>query len=229
MSESTFAFSVDTFGRMLTLDRRDIINDDMGLFNDNSKAFGRAAARSVSDLVYSTLMANAGSFFAAGNGNFDDGTDSILSSDSLSAAIAAIIAQRDGDGNDLDIIPKTLVVPPELTEAGKQLLESDYIQRANNDLPTGNTLKGALKLETEPRLSNTTRFSTASIKHWYVFAAPSDAPMIVAFLQGIQSPTVEFFGLESNVNTLAASWRVYFDYGAALGDFRAAYRMKGEA
>jgi hypothetical protein len=27
---------------------------------------------------------------------------------------------------------------------------------------------------------------------------------------------------------LAASWRVYFDYGAALADPRAAYKAKGE-
>jgi hypothetical protein len=48
-------------------------------------------------------------------------------------------------------------------------------------------------------------------------------------LQGKQTPTVEFFGLDSEPNKLAASWRVYFDYGCALGDFRAAYKAKGEA
>ena len=53
--------------------------------------------------------------------------------------------------------------------------------------------------------------------------------MIVAFLQGKQTPTVEFFGLDADPNKLAASWRVYFDYGCSLGDHRAAYRSKGEA
>jgi hypothetical protein len=52
--------------------------------------------------------------------------------------------------------------------------------------------------------------------------------MIVAFLQGQQTPTVEFFGLDAEVHKLAVSWRVYFDYGAALSDFRAAYKAKGE-
>ena len=60
-------------------------------------------------------------------------------------------------------------------------------------------------------------------------ASPSDAPLIVAFLQGKQSPTVEFFGLDADPNKLAATWRVYYDYGATLGDHRAAYRAKGEA
>ena len=48
-------------------------------------------------------------------------------------------------------------------------------------------------------------------------------------LHGKQSPTVEFFGLDADPNRLAATWRVFFDYGAALGDFRAAYRSKGAA
>ena len=36
-------------------------------------------------------------------------------------------------------------------------------------------------------------------------------------------------GLDADPNRLAATWRVFFDYGAALGDFRAAYRSKGAA
>ena len=50
----------------------------------------------------------------------------------------------------------------------------------------------------------------------------------MAFLQCKQSATVEFFGFDVDPNTLAATWRVYFDYGCAFGDFRAAYKAKGE-
>jgi hypothetical protein len=61
-----------------------------------------------------------------------------------------------------------------------------------------------------------------------LFAAPSACPLIVAFLNGKQSPTVEFFGLEQEVDRLAVSWRVYHDFGAALCDPRAAVRSAGE-
>lgn len=229
ITEGTYTYSVDTFGRMISLDRRDIVNDDLGVFNENGAAFGRSAARSVSDLVYSTIMANGGSFFSVGNANLDSGGSSVLAFDALSTAIAAVIAQRDGNGNDLDIVPKTLVVPPELTQTAKTLLDSDYIQQINTaGGPTGNPLKGSLSLVTEPRLSNTTRFaSTASTTAWFVFASPNDAPVIVAFLNGSQAPVVEFFGFDAQVNMLSASWRVYFDYGCALGDYRAAYKSAG--
>ena len=89
-------------------------------------------------------------------------------------------------------------------------------------------MKNVVSLEVESRLSNADPFSGTSTKAWYLFAGPQDMPLVVAFLQGRQSPTVEFFGFDADPNVLAATWRVYFDYGCAFGDFRAAYKAKGE-
>jgi phage head maturation protease len=228
VKEATYKFSVDTFWKMLSIDRRDIINDDLGLFEDTAASLGRAAMRSLSDLVYKVLLANAGEFFGADNGNYDEGAATALSSTSLATGVARMIAQRDDENRDLDIRPRTLLVPPELQQTAKELLQSDFIQRASNDLPTGNALKNVVTLEVEPRLSNSLRFTSTSTKAWYLFAGPQDMAVTVAFLQGKQSPTVEFFGFDADPNVLAATWRVYFDYGCALGDFRAAYKAKGQ-
>jgi len=87
-----------------------------------------------------------------------------------------------------------------------------------------------VSLEVEPGLNNDTKYgAAASSKHWCLFSAPSNAALVVAFLQGKQSPTVEYFGLDHDVTRLAASWRVFHDFGAALVDPRAAVRSKGEA
>jgi hypothetical protein len=229
LKEATYGYRVDTFARMIGIDRRDIINDDLSLFDDTARSMGRAAMRSLSDLVYQVLLANAGgNFFTAGNANYETGAATALSSTSLAKGIAMMLSQRDDEHRDLDIRPRILLVPPELQQTAKELLMSDFLQRANNDLPTGNALKNAVSLEVEPRLSNAARFDGTSAKAWYLFAGPADSAMIVAFLQGQQSPTVEFFGLDSEPNKLAVSWRVYFDYGAALADHRAAYKAKGE-
>jgi phage major head subunit gpT-like protein len=114
--------------------------------------------RSLSDLVYKVLLANAGNFFSAGNGNYDTGAGTALASASLATGIARMLAQRDEEHRDLDIRARTLLVPPELQQTAKELLLSDFIQRANNDLPTGNALKNSVSLEVEPRLSNDERF-----------------------------------------------------------------------
>lgn len=229
VGEWTTQYAIDTFGKMLSVDRRDIINDDMGVFNDSAATLGRAAMRKLSDLAYDVLLANLGTFFGVGNGNYMDGADSVLCMDSLAKAITLMRTQTDAEGNNLDLKPATLLVGPELEPVARALLNSEFIQRAV-DVPTGNSLRQAVNLEVEPRLSNTKKYgSAASSKHWYLFAAPSASAQIVAFLNGQQSPTTEFFGLEQSVERLAVSWRVYFDFGSAMCDPRAAVRSKGQA
>jgi len=229
-AEWTASYRVDTFGKILSIDRRDLVNDDLGVFDDTARAFGRAAMRRLNDLVFQVLLDNAGGFFSLANGNLLEGVDKVLSIDSLAEAITAMLTQRDDEGNDLDLRPRTLLVPPELQPTAKAILESEFIQQIAEKQPTGNSLRRAVSMEVEPRLNNTAKYGTAaSDKHWYLFGAPSNAAMVVAFLQGKQSPTVEFFGLDQDVNRLAASWRVYHDFGAALVDPRAAVRSKGEA
>lgn len=228
VEEWSVQYAIDTFGKMLSIDRRDIINDDLSLFEDTAASLGRAAMRKISDLVFEVLLANADDFFSAANKNLLSGATSPLAMDSLSRAITLLRTQRDSEGNDLDLKPAVLLVSPELETTARALLESEYIQ-AQVDGPTGNSLRKAVRLEVEPRLSNDVKFpATASEKHWFLFASPSNAPQIVAFLNGKQNPTTEFFGLDQDVNRLAVSWRVYHDFGAAMCDPRAAVRSAGK-
>ncbi|MCC7193368.1 MAG: Mu-like prophage major head subunit gpT family protein [Phycisphaeraceae bacterium] len=229
VGEWTASYKIDTYGKLLGIDRRDLINDDLGVFAEASAAMGKAAMRKLNDLVFSVLLANANNFFGAGNGNYISGVDSALNFDSLANAIKAMLGQKDEEGNDLDLRPAVLLVPPALETLARALLESEYIQAAVN-LPTGNSLRNVVKLEVEPRLANTTKFGNlASNAHWYLFAPPAATVMVVAFLNGQQNPTIEYQGLEANINTLAAHWRVYHDFGSALVDPRAGVRSKGTA
>lgn len=229
LAESTYDWNVDTFGKILKVTRQDVINDDLGFLNQTAPGMAKMAARGLNDLVWGKILANGGSFFASGHGNLlDSGAPSALDATSLALAIRMMRQQRDAQHNDLDIQPIVLVVPPELEQVGKALLNSEYIQKlATAEGPTGNTLKAALTLQVESRLSNTAKFSTGSTTAWYLFAGPADAPVIVGFLDGNQSPTVEYFGLESDINNLGVGWRIYHDYGAALGDYRAAVKSPG--
>ena len=103
-----------------------------------ARALGRSAMRKVSDLVFEVLLANAGSFFDAGRGNYMDGADSALTFDGLAQAITLMMLQRDDEGNDLDLRPRTLLVPPELQTTARALLESEYLEQI------GETADGAL-------------------------------------------------------------------------------------
>ena len=67
-----------------------------------------------------------------------------------------------------------------------------------------------------------------SAKAWYLFADPvRAAAMEVAFLNGVETPTVE--QAEADFNTLGIQFRGFLDFGVAFQDPRAAVKMKGEA
>lgn len=53
--------------------------------------------RSLSDFVYKVLLAIANVFFDADNGNFKEGTTTVLAPTSLATGLSRIIAQRAGN------------------------------------------------------------------------------------------------------------------------------------
>lgn len=134
-----------------------------------------------------------------------------------------------------DIVPRVFLVPPEFKTAGQGVSESEFLERAVSEsarvdnLPTGTALRKTVKLEVESRLSNTAKFANASTAGWYLFGGPLDMPMIFGFLPGTQVPTIEFSGLDSDPNTLGVSWRIYRDFGAAMGEPKAGVRATGAA
>lgn len=230
LGEATFPYKIDTFGKMLGITRQDIINDDLAMLNDSGPALGRACRRGVSDLVWSTIMANTGSFFSGAHTNLMQGGTTCLDLTSLGLAVAAMRAQKNDQGNNVDIVPAVLAVPPELEIMARGILDSEYLQYLSTTVgpvPTGNSLRNVVSLAVEPRLSNSTKFADYSKTAWFLFASPAAAPVIVAFLNGVQGPTVEFFGLQSQADVLGVQYRVYLDYGCAYGDYRAAIRSDG--
>ena len=229
-TEETYDWSVDTFAKQFQIDRRDIVNDDASVFSDVVPGLARAAARSLNSLVITKLLANAGTFFGTGNSNYFDGAATNLQASSLATAIKMLRQMTDAEGNLLDLAPSVLLVPPELEQTALALINSSEVARVStgDQLPTGNTFKNIATLAVEPRLSTAT-FSGYSTVAWYLFSDPRNAAVIVGFLDGMQSPTLETFGLDHDINTLSFGFRVYHDYGCALADYRAAIRSKGAA
>jgi len=55
------------------------------------------------------------------------------------------------------------------------------------------------------------------------------AAVEVAYLNGVQTPTVDYFGLDNDANVLGVIWRCYYDFGAALAEWRAGLKSNGAA
>jgi hypothetical protein len=82
---------------MMAVDRRDIINDDLGAITTVPRKLGRGSGLKINDVFWTVFLANSG-FFTVGNKNFLSGTDTVLSIDGLTKAEVAYYDLVDSDG-----------------------------------------------------------------------------------------------------------------------------------
>jgi len=223
--ESTFPWSVSPFARIFSVDRQTVINDDLSFIAETPVLLGKSAAQTLNDLIWSTILANGGSFFSAGKSNLLTGAGSVLSQDSFGQAMSLMRSQRDPNGGDISIIPRVLALPPTLEATGRAIVTSVVVGRTDGG-PTGNPWLAVVDTAVESRLTNTA-FTGNSSTSWYLFAGPMDAAVIVGFLDGKESPTIETFGFDREPSKLALTFRCYHDFGCALGDPRAAVKSNG--
>lgn len=228
LGEESYSNKADTYGLMLSIDRRDLINDDLGAITTVPRKLGRGSGLKINDVFWSTFLANAG-FFTAGNKNYLAGADTALSIDGLTKAEVAFMDQVDADGKPIGIMPSVMLVPTALSAMATQLYKSLEFRdtTANTRFPVANPHQGKFRAEVSRYLANA-QYPGYSAKAWYLLADPSDLPVIeVAFLNGQESPTIET--ADADFNVLGVQMRGYHDFGVALQDPRGGVKSKGEA
>ena len=227
LGNEQYANKADTYGLVLSIDRRDAINDDLGAITTVPRKLGRGSGLKINDVFWTTFLANS-SFFTVGNKNFLSGADTALAIDGLTKAEVAFMDQVDGDGKPIGIMPAILLVPTALSVSGTQLFKSLELRdtTASTKYPVANPHQGKFRTEVSRYLANSV-YTGNSAKAWYLLAEPSDLPVIeVAFLNGQESPTIE--SAEADFNVLGVQMRGYHDFGVALQDPRGGVKCKGE-
>ena len=228
LGEEKYTNKADTYGLLLSVDRRDIINDDLGAITTVPRKSGRGSGQKINDVFWAIFLDNA-AFFTAANKNLLAGADTILNIDGLTRAEVAFMDQTDSDGKPIGIMPTIMLVPTTLSAIGTQLYKSLELRNttADNAYPTANPHQGKYRVEVSRYLANK-QYKGHSGKAWYLLADPNDLPLIeVAFLNGQESPTIET--AEADFKVLGVQMRGYHDFGCALQDPRAGVRCKGEA
>lgn len=219
LGEQSYSNKADTYGLMLGIDRRDIINDDLGAISDVPRMIGRGAGLKINDVFWKVFLDHA-SFYTAAHKNLLTGASSALSIDGLTAAEKAFMEQVDPDGKPLGTMPAVLLVPPALSALASQLKSSMELRdtKANNKYPVANPHQGKFRTVVSRYLSNAT-FTGHSDSAWYLLAEAADLPVIeTAFLNGQQSPTIESADLD--FNQLGIQMRGYHDFGCNLQEYR---------
>ena len=235
LDEQTFGQKAATHGIMFALTRQMIINDDMGAFTDIPRQIGMGAAEAIADATWGLWLSNpvqsdGKAFFHADHANYVTGADTALSVDSLTDAEVAFGLQTKPNGKPLGIPAGILLVPTALKVPAEMLMKSVQLNEtttANKAKPSANPHVGKFDVVSSVYLSNSS-FTGASSKAWYLLADPNRLPAIeVAFLNGVDRPTVE--KTDADFNTLGIQFRGYIDFGVREQDHRGALKIKGEA
>ena len=227
LGEQSYTNKADTYGLLLSIDRRDLINDDLGAITTVPRKLGRGSGLKINDVFWTVFLNNA-AFFVAGNNNYLTGADTVLSIDGMTKAEKAFLEQVDPDGKPIGIMPQVLLVPTSLSAMATMLFKSLEIRdtTASTKYPVANPHAGKFRAEVSRYLSNS-QYTGNSDKAWYLLADPGDLPVIeVAFLNGQESPTIET--AEADFNVLGIQMRGYHDFGVALQEPRGATKSKGE-
>lgn len=230
LGEESYTRSVDTFAKMFSLTRKDIINDDLGAFDDLRTRLGRGAAMKFNRLFWATFMNNA-AFFTSGRGNFISGATSNLGTDGvgLGLGVAAFRKLKTGTGDGAKRIggnPDRLLVPPELEHVGDKLFMGEKLNIGSGP-GEDNIYRNKYRPIVVPWLSDT-GFTGNSATAWYLLRNPAIlASIVVSLLNGNETPVVET--AEADFDTLGVLFRGYHDFGFDLAEYLAGIKSKGAA
>lgn len=221
-AENGETMQLSTYARGITVSRKLLIDDDLGMLGDMTAAFGEAAAQTEADILVAMLT---------GNPNLRDGTPVFhsdrgniaasgiaLTAESAAAAIStARLAMRGFTGLDgqtlINVQPKYLLTGPQNETAAEQVLAAIY-PATTDDV---NVFANKLSLLIEPRITDTS---------WYIFADPARLATFqygyLSSAQGVQIQRAEAW------STLGLKFRAWLDFGAGWLDWRGAYLNEGE-
>lgn len=220
--EASARTKVATYGKIFSLTRQAIINDDLGLFSKIATKYGSAAKRLVNKMVYAQLTGNVKmqdniALFDTKHGNVA-GTGEALSVKAIAKAITAMRRQKGITGDaTLNITPKYLVVPPELEMAAYQIVNSTAaVDGVNSGVV--NPYKGRFVVVADAELTDPDA--------WYLVADASQHDTIeVTYLNGVENPRLE---TRQGFDVDGIEYKVAFDVGVDAIDFRGLYKNAGK-
>ena len=229
-TDSGISYSLATFGGIIAISRKAIINDDMQAFTRVSGQLGVAASRAQSDTVYGILTANTqvmqdGSvLFIAGHSNLLTGDGSALgystagdTTAALTAARAAMRQQKGPGGTYLDLVPRYILTG---TVNETPLLKMIWpLNIASSDVTKviPEWIRQTVPI-IEPRLD-------AANNPWYMVADPSQIDTIeYCFLEGQEGV---YFETRQGFETDGIEMKARMDFAASAIEHRGLQKNAG--
>lgn len=209
-----------TYGNIFSITRQAIINDDLDQLSTVPMAMGRAASRTVGNLVNLVLTGNVK--LSDGITLFDKKHSNLieagLTTSGLSAARHLMRTQKDKNGEVLNIAPKFLLVPAALEDRALQMINSTAPFGADKNSGIFNPYHKLLDIIVDPRLDD------ISEKQWYMLSAQGTDTIEVAYLDGNDEPYLE---QQEGFIVDGVAWKVRIDAGVAALDYRGMVKSGG--
>lgn len=215
--------SIETYGNLINVTRKMIINDDLAAFTRLASMLGRAAALSIEIDVFKLLndnptMEDGKALFHADHGNLI-GTGKYPSVAAFAEMKKLMAKQKDPSKNDfINLRPSVGLFPIDIGDEARLIIDAKY-DPVDNKFEKPNKVRGILTTVVDtPRLEG---------NPYYFFANPSEEPVLeVSFLDGNQTP---FLDSEEGFSVDGIKWKVRHDYGVSAVGWRGAIKNPGAA
>ena len=242
LTDNNISYALATYGEIVALTRKVIINDDLQAFTRVPALLGVAAARLESDTVWGIITSNpaaiyagdkiATALFAVAHNNLLSGTGSSIDPTvnggtpagtgplfALGEGRKSMRQQKGPQGTPLNLVPRFLAVPTALETYALQLVYPINIASATATAVVPEWVRSLVPI-VEPRLD------AASASGWYLIADPAQIDTVeYCYLEGQQGVFVE---TKQGFEIDGIEIKARMDFGAAGIDYRGMQRNAGE-
>ena len=238
LTDNNISYALGTYGEIVALTRKVIINDDLQAFTRVPALLGVAAAQLESNTVWNIITSNpaavyagdktATALFHANHGNLLTGAGSSIDSDvqnavpltALGKGRSAMRLQKGLAGTPLNLVPRFIAVPTALESKMLQLVYPINIASWRPDAVVPEWVRTLVPV-VEPRLDAAAGGTTA----WYLVADPAQIDTVeYCYLEGQQGVYIE---TKQGFEIDGVEIKARMDFGAAALDFRGLQKNAG--
>ncbi len=239
LTDNNINYALNTYGEIVALTRKVIINDDLQAFTRVPALLGVAAAQLESNTVWGIVTSNPAAIYAGDktsttlfNGNhgnlltgaassIDNTVQNAAPLTALGKARGSMRMQKGPQGTPLNLIPRFIAVPTALETYMLQLVYPINIASADATKVVPEWVRSLVPV-VEPRLDAATNGTTA----WYLVADPAQIDTVeYCYLEGQQGVYIE---TKQGFEVDGVEIKARMDFGAAALDYRGMQRNAGQ-
>ena len=239
LTDNNINYALGTYGEIVALPRKVIINDDLQAFTRVPALLGVAAAQLESNTVWAIITTNPAAIYAgdknstalfhANHGNLLTGVASAIDSTvansapltALGKGRGAMRLQKGPQGTPLNLIPRFIAVPTALETYMLQLVYPINIASADATKVVPEWVRSLIPV-VEPRLDAATNGTTG----WYLIADPAQIDTVeYCYLEGQQGVYIE---TKQGFEVDGVEIKARMDFGAAALDYRGLQKNAGQ-